>query len=106
MSFWERGVTMAKGTTTSLNEAATATGVWQSGANLKDLQSACPFVSYGPLAEAHERGTAVETMWTFYRQTTVSHVDHDLIEAAYVQPQLRALFPFHSHRSLSPDAPV
>ncbi len=101
MSFWERGVTLAKGTTTSLNEAATATGVWQSGATLENLQSACPFVSYGPLAEAHERGTAVETMWTIYRQTTASHVDHDLIEAAYAQPQLRALFPFHSHRSLN-----
>ncbi|WP_405976605.1 DUF6193 family natural product biosynthesis protein [Streptomyces sp. NBC_00988] len=40
-------------------------------------------------------------MWTIYRQTTASHVDHDLIEASYAQPQLRALFPFHSHRSLT-----
>ncbi|MGW5276230.1 DUF6193 family natural product biosynthesis protein [Streptomyces sp. NPDC004044] len=101
MNFWERGVAMAKGTTTTLNEAATATGVWQSGATLEDLQSACSFVHYGPLAEAHERGDAVETMWTIYRQTTASHVDHDLIEACYAQPQLRVLFPFHSHRSLN-----
>ncbi|MFE9782109.1 DUF6193 family natural product biosynthesis protein [Streptomyces sp. NPDC005775] len=101
MSFWEGGVAMAKGTTTSLNEAATATGDWQSGATLEDLQSACPFVHYGPLAEAHERGDAVETMWTIYRQTAASHVDQDLIEACYAQPQLRALFPFHSHRSLN-----
>ncbi len=50
MSFWERGVAMAKGTTTSLDEAAMATGVWQSGANLEDLRSACQFVHYGPLA--------------------------------------------------------
>lgn len=101
MSFRERGVTMAKGDTTRLDEAATAIGVWQAGADLKDLRSACPFVHYGPLAEAHERGTAVETMWTIYRQTTATHVDHDLIEAAYAEPQLRALFPFHSHRSLN-----
>jgi hypothetical protein len=101
MNFWERGVAMAKGTTTTLNDAATATGVWQSGATLEDLQSACPFVHYGPLAKAHERGDAVETMWTIYRQTTASYVDHDLIEACYAQPQLRALFPFHSHRSLN-----
>jgi len=93
MSFRERGVTMARGTTTSLNEAATATGVWQPGAVLENLRSACPFVHYGPLSEAHERGTAVETMWSIYRQTTASHVDHDLVEAAYAQPQLRALFP-------------
>ncbi|MFE6554098.1 DUF6193 family natural product biosynthesis protein [Streptomyces sp. NPDC057746] len=101
MSFWERGVTMDKGNTTSVHEAAAAGGIWQSGANVKDLRSACPFVQYGPLAEAHERGTAVETMWTIYRQTTVAHINHDLIEAAYAEPQLRALFPFPSHRSLN-----
>ncbi|WP_160161662.1 DUF6193 family natural product biosynthesis protein [Embleya hyalina] len=101
MSFRERGVAMAKGNTTSLEEAATAMVVWQSGADLKDLQAACPFVRYGAMAEAHERGTAVETMWTIYRQTAAGHVDHDLIEAAYAEPQLRALFPFHSHRSLN-----
>lgn len=38
-------------------------------------------------------------MWTIYRQTTASHVDHDLIEASYAHPQLQALFPFHSHGS-------
>ncbi|MET7642504.1 DUF6193 family natural product biosynthesis protein [Streptomyces sp. NPDC005426] len=101
MSFWDRGVAMAKGTTTILNEAAAATGLWQSGANVEDMASACPFVHPGPLAEAHERDTAVETKWTIYRQTAASHVDHDLIEASYAQPRLRALFPFHSHRSLA-----
>ncbi|MCT9010270.1 DUF6193 family natural product biosynthesis protein [Streptomyces rhizosphaerihabitans] len=54
----------------------------------------------GPLTEAPERGTKVETAWASYRQTPALHVDHFLIEAAYDQPQLRALFPFHSHRSL------
>jgi hypothetical protein len=101
MRFWERGVTMAEGTTTSLDEAAKALGLWQSGVDLKDLRLACPFVHYGPLAEAHERGTAVETMWTIYRNSTAAHVDHDLVEAAYAEPRLRALFPFHSHRSLN-----
>lgn len=100
ISLWEYGVQMATGTTTSLNEAATATGVWQSGANLEALRAACPFVRYSSLAEAHERGTAVEAKWTIYRQTAASHVDHDLIEAAYAQQQLRALFPLHSHKSL------
>lgn len=101
MNFWERGVLMAEGTTTSLDAAATATGVWQSGTNLEGLRSVCPFVEYGPLAEAHERGDAVEAKWTIYRQTSASHVDHELIEAAYAEPRLRALFPFHSHRSLN-----
>jgi uncharacterized protein DUF6193 len=101
MNFWERGVLMAKGTTPSLDAAATATGVWQSGTSLEGLRSACPFVEYGPLAEAHERGDAVEAKWTIYRHTSASHVDHELIEAAYAEPRLRALFPFHSHRSLN-----
>ncbi|MFF3411392.1 DUF6193 family natural product biosynthesis protein [Streptomyces sp. NPDC002742] len=64
-------------------------------------KSACPFVDYSPLAEAHERGDAVEAQWTSYRHTTARHMDHELIEAAYAQPQLRALFPFHSHRTLN-----
>ncbi|MFJ3902828.1 DUF6193 family natural product biosynthesis protein [Streptomyces sp. NPDC090025] len=101
MSFWERGVAMAKGSATTVNEAATAMGVWQSGGGLADLRSACPYVRYGPLAEAHERGTAVEAKWEIYRRSTAPHVDHDLIEACYAQPRLRALFPFHSHRSLT-----
>ena len=74
---------------------------WQSGAPLRNLRDACPFIQYGPLAEAHERGDAVEAMWTIYRHSSASHVDHELIEAAYAQPQLRTLFPLHGHTSLN-----
>lgn len=98
---WERGVLMAKGTTSSLEATAAAVATWQSGAALRDLQDACSFIEYGSLAEAHERGDAVEAKWTIYRHTSASHVDHELVEAAYDQPQLRALFPFHSHTSLN-----
>jgi hypothetical protein len=101
MEFWERGVMMARGKTTDLAAAAGAVGLWQAGSRLSELHSACPFVEYGPLAEANERGEAVEAKWTIYRHTTAPHVDHDLVEAAYAQPSLRALFPFHSHRSLN-----
>ncbi|WP_439681169.1 DUF6193 family natural product biosynthesis protein [Embleya sp. MST-111070] len=101
VDFWERGVMMAKGTTASLDAVASAFGAWQSGVTLARLKSACPFVDYSPLAEAHERGDAVEAQWTSYRRTTAWHVDHELIEAAYAQPRLRALFPFHSHRTLN-----
>lgn len=101
MEFWEHGVMMASGTTTSLATAAIATGTWQSGAALNDLRAACPFVHYGQFAEAHEHDRAVEAKWTTYRETTARHVDHELIEAAYAQPQLRVLFPFHSHRALN-----
>ncbi|MFG2820890.1 DUF6193 family natural product biosynthesis protein [Kitasatospora sp. NPDC048365] len=101
LSFWERGVGMARGTTTSLDAVASAMGAWQSGATLAQLKSACPFVDYSRLAEAHERGDGVEAQWTSYRHTTARFVDHELIEAAYAQPQLRVLFPFHSLNSLN-----
>ncbi|MFD8692921.1 DUF6193 family natural product biosynthesis protein [Streptomyces sp. NPDC059651] len=101
MTFRERGVARAGGTTTMLNDAATATGLWQSGAELEALRSACPFILLSPLAEGVERGTAAEARWADYRRTAARFVDRDLIEASYAQPQLRALFPFHSHRSLT-----
>ncbi|WP_433178774.1 DUF6193 family natural product biosynthesis protein [Actinoallomurus sp. CA-150999] len=100
MEFWDRGVMMAKAKTGDLSAAAEAIGLWQAGSRLRELKAACLFVEYGPLAEAHERGDAVEAKWAIYRNTSAPHVDHDLIEAAYAQPRLRALFPFHSHRSL------
>lgn len=100
MAFWERGVHMAKGTTTDLAAAAKAVSLWQSGATLRELQSASSFVRYGTLAEAYESGNPVETMWKSYRETRATHIDHELIEAAYAQPRLRALFPFTSHYTL------
>ncbi|GAA4965087.1 DUF6193 family natural product biosynthesis protein [Actinoplanes utahensis] len=47
------------------------------------------------------RPDRVEAAWATYRQTAAPHVDRDLIEAAYADPRLRALFPFHSHHSLT-----
>lgn len=101
MEFWDRGVMLAKAGTGDLPETARAIALWQRGAQLRELKAACPFVEYGPVAEAHERGEAVEATWAIYRTTSARHVDHDLIEAAYAQPRLRALFPFHSHRTLN-----
>ncbi len=101
MEFWSQGVMMAKAKTGDLDAAAEAIGTWQAGYRLAELKSVCPFVEYGSLAEAHERGNAVEAQWVIYRTTAASHVDHDLIEAAYAQPELRVLFPFHSHRTLN-----
>ncbi|WP_162908384.1 DUF6193 family natural product biosynthesis protein [Allorhizocola rhizosphaerae] len=100
MEFWERGVRMADGKTTDLAAAAGATGLWQTGSRLRELQAAWPFVRYGKLAEAYEHGNPVETKWEIYRQSQARHIDHDLIEAAYAQPKLRELFPFTSHATL------
>ncbi|MEV0623945.1 DUF6193 family natural product biosynthesis protein [Nonomuraea sp. NPDC050404] len=100
MEFWDRGVRLAKAGTGDLPGAARATALWQGGAQLRELKAGCPFVEYCPVAEAHERGEAVEATWAIYRTASARHVDHDLIEAAYAEPRLRALFPFHSHRTL------
>jgi hypothetical protein len=59
----------------------------------------CPFVHFGELAEAHERGDAVAVKWRLLRQ----HADdlvRPLVQAAHTQPQLRMLFPFTSHQDL------
>ncbi|MEV4255134.1 DUF6193 family natural product biosynthesis protein [Spirillospora sp. NPDC049652] len=101
MEFWDQGVMMAKARTGDLPAAAEAVGRWQAGTRVRELKTLCPFVEYGPLAEAYERGDAVEAEWASYRTTAAAHIDHDLIEAAYARPQLRALFPFHSHRTLN-----
>ncbi|MEV5575163.1 DUF6193 family natural product biosynthesis protein [Spirillospora sp. NPDC052269] len=100
MEFWDWGVMMAKAQTGDLLGAVKAVGLWEAGARLRELKDACPFVEYGPLAEAHEAGEATEAKWALYRTSIARHVDHDLIEAAYAQPRLRALFPLHSHRVL------
>ncbi|MFK4041805.1 DUF6193 family natural product biosynthesis protein [Nonomuraea wenchangensis] len=101
MEFWDQGVMMAKARTGDLSAAAEAIGTWQAGSRLSELKAAYPFVEYNTLAEAHERGDAVEATWANYRTTPAPHIDHDLIEAAYAQPKLRALFPFHSDRTLN-----
>ncbi|QIS11556.1 DUF6193 family natural product biosynthesis protein [Nocardia arthritidis] len=100
LQFWERGVMMASGGTVELDAAAGAVGLWQSGATLRDLRNGWSFVRYSELAEAYEHGDPVAVTWKSYRRTRASHIDHDLIEAAYAQPRLRVLFPFTSHESL------
>ncbi|MGW0803621.1 DUF6193 family natural product biosynthesis protein [Nonomuraea sp. NPDC002799] len=101
MEFWGQGVMMVEAQTSDLTSAAKAIRAWQEGSRLAEVKAACPFIEYGSLAEAHERGDAVAAKWVSYRTTSASHVDHDLIEAASTQPLLRALFPFHSHRTLN-----
>ena len=100
LEFWERGVGMGQGKTADLAASAGSIGLWQSDTTLRELQNAWPFVHYGELAEAYEHGDPVETKCSIYRQSRASRIDHDLIEAAYAQPQLRQLFPYTSHRSL------
>lgn len=100
MEFRERGVTMARGNTTDLAAAADATASWQAGSDLAALSEAWPFVHYGELAQAYERGNPTQVEWEILRRPD-GPIDRDLLEAAYAQPALRMLFPFSSHNSLN-----
>lgn len=100
VTFSERSVQMAKGETSDLAAAVGAIGLWQAGSRLQPLRAQWPFVTYGELAEAHERGDAVPVKWKQYREAVAFYIDNDLIEAAYEQPELRALYPFFSHELL------
>jgi hypothetical protein len=122
MEFWECGVGMAHGKTTDLAAAAGAIATWQAGGRLAVLREAWPFVQYGELAEAYERGNPTQARWQIFRRSSRwSHIQaayergiptqatleifrrsqQDLIEAAYAQPALRMLFPFKSYGALN-----
>jgi Family of unknown function (DUF6193) len=100
MGFWERGVRMAGGKAPDLTAAAGATATWQADSRLAALREAWPFVEYGELAEAYERGNPTQAMWEIFRRSRRSR-DRALIEAAYAQPALRVLFPFTNLGSLN-----
>ncbi|MGI5245158.1 DUF6193 family natural product biosynthesis protein [Dactylosporangium sp. CA-139066] len=112
VSFWMRDVRMALGKAGELDDAAAAVATFLSGAGVRQLRAAWPFVRYGGFAEAFERGEAEEFelrresedaiayRWRQYLDLTpASHTFelHDFFVAAAVEPRLRALFPFTSH---------
>jgi len=106
VSGWSRGVELIRGRTQDLHEVARAAAAWRSGASLHELHELCPFVTFGELAQAHERGPAdaVAVKWRLLRESMRAGLPlpavRDLVEAAYAEPKLRQLYPFTSHRSL------
>ena len=59
---------MASGHIADMPAVAGATHVWQSGSRVRELNAAWPFVRYTALAEAHERGEAVEFTWQRFHE--------------------------------------
>jgi hypothetical protein len=59
---------MARGNTDDLHAVAGAMRAWQSRARVRELGSEWPFVTFSPLAEAHERGEAAEYTWRRYHE--------------------------------------
>ncbi|MBY8877992.1 DUF6193 family natural product biosynthesis protein [Actinacidiphila acidipaludis] len=106
VSGWSRGVELVRGRTPDLHQVARAAAVWRSGASLHELRALCPFVTFGELAEAHERGPAdaVAVKWRQLRESLHGGVPsptvRSLVEAAFAEPKLRQLYPFTSQRSL------
>ncbi|MEU8421096.1 DUF6193 family natural product biosynthesis protein [Micromonospora sp. NPDC048835] len=104
VEFWAQGVCLARGETDDLPAVAAAIRTWQSGARVRALGSAWPFVTFGPLAEAHERGEAAEYTWRRYHENPqrAPHLRrlHSFIAVAVREPRLRRLMPFTSHGTL------
>ncbi|MGC4748062.1 DUF6193 family natural product biosynthesis protein [Micromonospora sp. DT201] len=95
---------MARGNTDDLHAVAGAMRTWQAGARVREFGSEWPFVTFSPLAEAHERGEAAEYTWRRYHENArrAPHLLrlHSFITVAIREPRLRQLMPFTSHWNL------
>jgi hypothetical protein len=106
VDFWTPGLRLAHGRTADLAEAAAAMAMFVTGAGLRHLGEAWPFVTYGELAEAYERSEA-DAIAVRWRQlldppARAGHLQdlRDVLAAAAEEPRLRALYPFTSHLDL------
>lgn len=107
LDLWMRGVLMAQGQTTDPDELAGAIALFLSGAAIRQVGAARPFVRFGGFAEAFERGEseAIDHRWRQYLDISSTRAPHLLdlhafLVAASAAPRLRALFPFTSHLDL------
>ncbi|EFL19940.1 DUF6193 family natural product biosynthesis protein [Streptomyces sp. C] len=88
------------GSTTSLKIAVEIAQAWQSGMPLAEMSSNWGFLNFSPKALAHDQGAGVEFEWGVIRKLSPELIDQKMVEAAYVTPELRALFPMPAHGSL------
>lgn len=104
MQFWAQGLQLASGKTSELAAVAEPIHIWLSGARVRDLNAACPFVNFSPWSEACERGEGIEYTWQQYLanegQAPQLTALHSFLAAAMSQPRLRALCPFTSMGTL------
>ncbi|MEV4612984.1 DUF6193 family natural product biosynthesis protein [Kitasatospora sp. NPDC049258] len=73
---------------------------WRAGMKLGEIRARWPSLEVDDLTLAHDRGAAVAFKWQLTRDAPDRLIDHDLVEAAYAAPALRALYPMISHGSL------
>ncbi|MDQ0752860.1 hypothetical protein QF034_007091 [Streptomyces africanus] len=103
-----QGLPLVDGRTDDLGKVARAARAWHDGAVLEDVRRAAPFVRLTGRFEVpdHDPARLTESEWQGMRQEA-SELEYDwqaayqaLIEAAYAEPALRALYPFTSHWAL------
>lgn len=103
-----QGLPLLDGRTENLTEVARAARAWHDGAALDDIRRAVPFVRLTGRTEVpdHHPARLTESEWQSLRQEA-AELDYAwrpsyqaLIEAAYAEPALRALYPFTSHWAL------
>ncbi|WP_405749435.1 DUF6193 family natural product biosynthesis protein [Streptomyces sp. NBC_00012] len=99
------GSPLVQGETDDLAQVARAAQAWQAGAALSDIREAAPFVRLTGRFDVPEPDPVrlTESEWQRMR-TEAGEQDwpthHALVEAAYAEPALRALYPFTSHWAL------
>ncbi|MFE1291199.1 DUF6193 family natural product biosynthesis protein [Streptomyces sp. NPDC058751] len=96
---WAGEVHMATGWAEDLSQVAGAVDTWLRAPRVRELVERWPFLRTWELAEAHERGEAVPVRWRQLREAAVRRQAadwHELVEAAFEQPLLRALSPGRS----------
>ena len=98
---WWTGVgEAAHGSATDLETVVAMAHAWRVGMKLSELQARWPSFKIDELTLAHEREEAVAFKWQLTRDAPDRLIDHDIVEAAYAAPALRALYPMISHGSL------
>lgn len=104
------GAALMDGETDDLAQLADAARAWHDGTSLADIRRAAPFVHLTGRFEVPDLDPVrlTESEWQGMLQEA-GELDHDydwrttyqaLIEAAYAEPALRALYPFTSHWAL------
>ncbi|MFJ9434816.1 DUF6193 family natural product biosynthesis protein [Streptomyces sp. NPDC101490] len=103
-----QGLSLLDGETEDLARVARAARAWHDGEPLDDIRRAASFVRLTGRFEVpdHNPARLVESEWQHMRQEAVEleytwqEQYQALIEAAYAEPALRALYPFTSHWAL------
>ncbi|MGW1350838.1 DUF6193 family natural product biosynthesis protein [Streptomyces sp. NPDC002409] len=101
-----QGMALIDGRADDLAQVAGAARAWHDGASLEDIHRAAPFVHPTGRFEVldHDPARLTESEWRSMRQEA-DEMERDawqegyrtLVEAAYAEPALRALYPFTSH---------